>query len=88
MIYITDEVFNNLSWEPVDGLELGAMIEGKTIVGGEPTDYPQTSGYTLYLQDKRGNISALCVDTELLILNDPADYDYTPLYIGIAAVTG
>jgi len=54
MIPLTDNVFNRLSWEPVDGMSLDKLIEGLTVIGAEPTDYPLTDAVTIYLRDREG----------------------------------
>lgn len=64
MIPFTDETFNNLRWKPVDGMELDSLIQGLTVVGAEPTDYPQTDAITLYLRAEDGSIVALDIGTD------------------------
>jgi hypothetical protein len=64
MIPFTDCTFNNLSWKPVDGKKLDNLIEGLTVVGSEPTDYPLTDALTLYFRNKSGAILAINIDTE------------------------
>ena len=64
MIPFTDNAFNALSWEPVDGMELDSLIQGLEVVGAEPTDYPLTDAITLYLRAKDGAILALDIGTD------------------------
>jgi len=64
MIPFTDNTFNALSWKPVDGMELDSLIQGLTVVGAEPTDYPLTDAITLYLRDRSGAILALDIGTD------------------------
>jgi len=59
MIPVTDEVFNNLEWETLDGMTVDALIAGAEIVGAEPTDYPLTDGLTIYIKSKSGELCAL-----------------------------
>ena len=61
MIPVTDEVFNNLEWETLDGMTVDALIAGAEIVGAEPTDYPITDGITIYMKTKSGELCALSV---------------------------
>lgn len=56
---ITDEVFDSLSWENVDGRQLDGLITGWTVFGAEPIDYPITNGAIIYLRDASGNLAAL-----------------------------
>lgn len=64
MISLSDDSFNALSWKPVDGMELDSLIQGLTVVGAEPTDYPLTDAITLYLRAKDGAILALDIGTD------------------------
>ena len=56
---ITDEVFDSLSWENVDGRQLDGLITGWTVFGAEPIDYPITNGAIIYLRDASGNLAAI-----------------------------
>lgn len=58
-ILMDDEVYNNLRWEDVDGSKLDKLIEGMTVIGSEPIDYPLTDGIDIYLRGKDGFIYAL-----------------------------
>ena len=58
-ILMDEKVYDYLSWEDVDGLKLDTIIEGMTVIGSEPIDYPLTDGIDLYLKDKNGDIYAL-----------------------------
>lgn len=68
---LTDEAFNNLSWNKIDGEQLSELISGCTILGAEPTGYPLTDGAIFYLQDNSGNLAALelevCIDEEAIL---------------------
>lgn len=61
MIPVTDETFNKLEWETLDGMTVDALIAGAEIVGAEPTDYPTTDGLTIYMKTKSGELCALSV---------------------------
>lgn len=61
---ISDEEFNGLSWENIDGRELEALISGRRVRGVEPIDYPLTDGIIIYLQDNSGGLLALEVGTD------------------------
>lgn len=63
MIPLSADSFNALRWKPVDGMELDSLIQGLTVVGAEPTDYPLTDAITLYLRAKDGAILALDIGT-------------------------
>lgn len=80
MIPITDNVFNNLSWEPVDGESLDRMLEGLTVIGAEPTDYPLTDAVIIYLKDREGDILALDIGADI----DNTEPERNPFYINIA----
>lgn len=64
MIPLSADSFNALRWKPVDGMELDSLIQGLTVVGAEPTDYPLTDAITLYLRAKDGAILALDIGTD------------------------
>lgn len=82
MIPIRDEAFNSLEWKPVDGLELEKLIEGMTVIGSEPTDYPLTDGITLYLRAASGRLIALDIGAELYTVGE----DENPFYVRIADI--
>ena len=58
-ILMDAKVYDNLRWEDVDGLKLDKLIEGMTVIGSEPIDYPLTDGIDIYLRGKDGFIYAL-----------------------------
>ena len=64
MIPFTDDTFNNLRWKTADGMELDSLLQGLTVVGAEPTDYPLTDAITLYFRAKSGAILALDIGTD------------------------
>ena len=80
MIPITDRVFNNLSWEPVDGMSLDKLLEGLTVIVAEPTDYPLTDAVTLYLKDREGDILALDIGADIF----NTEPEENPFYINMA----
>lgn len=80
MIPLTDRVFNNLSWEPVDGINLDKLLEGLTVIGAEPTDYPLTDAVILYLRNREGDILALDIGVDIFN-TDPKG---NPFYISMA----
>lgn len=84
MIPLTDNEFNRLSWEQVDGLKVDSLITGLEVVGAEPTSYPLTDGLTIYLKDTEGNITALDIEADLYT-EDPEEI---PFYIAIARAEG
>lgn len=57
-ILMDAKVYDNLRWEDVDGLKLDKLIEGMTVIGSEPIDYPLTDGIDIYLRGKDGFIYA------------------------------
>ena len=59
MIPVTDEIFNNLEWETLDGMTIDALIAGAEIVGAEPVDYPMTDGLVIYMKTKSGELWTL-----------------------------
>ena len=58
-ILMDEKVYDNLRREDVDGLKLDKLIEGMTVIGSEPIDYPLTDGIDIYLRGKDGAIYAL-----------------------------
>ena len=84
MIPLTDNEFNRLSWEQVDGLKVDSLITGREVVGAEPISYPVTDGLTIYLKDTEGNITALDIGADIYT-EDP---DENPFYIAIARAEG
>ena len=79
MIPIRDDVFNNLSWEHIDGLELDKAIEGLTVIGSEPTDYPLTDGITIYLKKPNGDVIALDIGADYFSPDEGENPFYTHL---------
>ena len=84
MIPLTDNEFNRLSWEQVDGLKVDSLITGLEVVGAEPTSYPVTDGLTVYLKDTKGNITALDIGADIYT-EAPDEH---PFYIAIARAEG
>jgi len=80
MIPLTDNVFNRLSWEPVDGQSLDGLIEGLTVIGAEPTDYPLTDAVTIYLKDREGAVLALDIGADIFNTEPGGN----PFYINMA----
>lgn len=83
MIPLSDNKFDRLSWEQVDGQKVDSLITGLEVVGAEPVDYPVTDGLIIYLKDTEGNITAL--DIGNTYTEDP---DENPFYIAIARAEG
>ena len=82
-ILMDDEVYNNLRWEDVDGSKLDKLIEGMTVIGSEPIDYPLTDGIDIYLRGKYGAIYAL----EICYDNFARDTETeNPFYVKLAKV--
>ncbi len=79
MIPIRDDVFINLKWESVDGLDLDKIIEGLTVVGSEPTNYPDTDGVTIYLKKPSGDLLALDIGVEYFSTDEGENPFYTQL---------
>lgn len=79
MIPIRDDIFNSLEWRPVDGLKLDKLIEGMTVIGSEPTDYPLTDGITLYLRSPSGAMIALDIGADYFTAGDDENPFYTKL---------
>lgn len=82
MIPVNDETFNNLKWKHIDGLELDKTIEGLTVIGSEPTDYPLTDGITIYLKKPNGAMIALDIGADFYT----AESDDNPFYTHIADI--
>ena len=80
MIPLTDNVFNSLSWEPVDGMSIDKAIEGLTVIGAEPTDYPLTDALTIYFRDRDGAILALDIGADIF----NSEPEGNPFYINMA----
>lgn len=79
MIPVKEDVFNKLSWERIDGLELDKTIEGLTVIGSEPTDYPDTDGITIYLKKPSGDIIALDIGADYFFIDEGENPFYTQL---------
>ena len=75
------ENYDRMKWRPVDGRELESRINGFTIIGSEPVDYPLTDGLTLFLQSPSGALFALDIATDLEDDNEP------PLVIRMADIS-
>ncbi len=78
---LTGDVFDNLKWETVDGEELDKIIEGMTVIGSEPIDYPATNGILSYLKDNNNTIYAVEIGYENSI-----DEDGNPFYVSMAKI--
>lgn len=63
-ILLPDNIFDFLRWGTVDGMEVGTLIQGATVIGAEPIDYPLTDGVLLYLRDERGHTLVLDIGTD------------------------
>lgn len=79
-----DDVYNSLKWSEVDGKELDKIIEGATIVGAEPTDYPLTDGITIYIKNRAGELIALDIGADFI--KSPRSEDENEFYINMAVV--
>lgn len=82
MIQISDKEYNKLSWRDIDGARVDTLFTGSRVVGAEPTDYPDTDAITLYLEDAKGNITALEIGADRYTL-DPVD---NPFYMRITEI--
>lgn len=71
---IEADVFDNLEWENIDGMELDKMIEGLTVIGAEPVDYPATDGVIIYLQGKNKHIIAIEIETGVVHSGKSLDF--------------
>lgn len=80
MIPLTDNVFNSLSWEPVDGMSIDKAIEGLTVIGAEPIDYPLTDALKIYFRDRDGAILALDIGADIF----NSEPEENPFYINMA----
>lgn len=80
MIPLTDKAINNMRWKPVDGKKIDKLLEGLTVIGAEPIDYPDTDGITIYFRDRDGSILALETGIDL-IDTEPED---NPFYATIS----
>ena len=65
MVPISEEDYNRLHWKEIDGRNLEEKIEGLTVEGAEPIDYPTTSGFLLYLKDSEDNITVLEIEADI-----------------------
>lgn len=79
-----DDAYNSLKWSEVDGKELDKIIEGATIVGAEPTDYPSTDGIIIYIKTEQGELIALDIGEEFI--KSPRSEDENEFYINMAVV--
>lgn len=79
-----DDVYNSLKWSEVDGKELDKIIEGATIVGAEPTDYPLTDGITIYIKNRAGEL--ITIDIGADFIKSPRSEDENEFYINMAVV--
>ena len=70
---------DRLEWEPIMAKTLARAIEGSTITGIEPIDYPLTDGLIVYLTDRSGRQLALEIGADPM--SGPEE---NPFYIKIA----
>lgn len=61
---MSDEEYNALEWEAVDGMELAKAIVGLEVVGADPIDHPETDGMSIFFRDKEGGITVLVIESE------------------------
>ena len=74
-------VFDALAWEPIEAQALAQIVEGGTVTGLEPIDYPLTDGLVFYLTGRNGRQLALEIGA------DPAaNPEDNPFYINIAVI--
>lgn len=85
MFNISDDEFQKLEWEEMDGLKLDEFITGMKILGTEPCDYPLTDSMTTYLQAEDGSIYAMDIG-ERETLGIDKDDDLPPIFIKIAKI--
>ena len=70
---------DRLEWEPVMAKTLARAIEGSTVTGIEPIDYPLTDGLIVYLTDRNGRQLVLEIGADPM--TGPEE---NPFYIKIA----
>lgn len=70
---------DRLEWEPVMAKTLARAIEGSTVTGVEPIDYPLTDGLIVYLTDRSGRQLVLEIGADPM--TGPEE---NPFYIKIA----
>ncbi len=63
--------FDTLEWEPIGAKALVRAIEGGTITGAEPIDYPLTDGLIIYLTDRSGRQLALDIGADPMSEDEP-----------------
>ena len=85
MFNISDDDFNKLEWEEIDGFKLDEFITGMKILGSEPCDYPLTDSMTTYLQAEDGSIYAMDIG-ERETLDIEKDVDLPPIFVNIAKI--
>lgn len=54
---------------------LAAAIEGSTVTGAEPTNYPQTDGIIIYLLSRHGRQYTLEIRTDDISLEEHRPYE-------------
>lgn len=79
-----EKIYNGLKWEAVDGMALDKIIEGATVIGAEPTDYPLTDGITIYLKNRAGELVALDIGADFL--TSPRSEEENEFYISLAVL--
>ena len=84
MIPIDSQVMDRLEWIPVGGEALDLFVEGMTIVGSEPIDYPLTDGVILYLRAADGRMIALDIGVDIF----STDPEGNPFYVNVARIPG
>ena len=72
---------DNTIWEPAEAQTIAEAIEGSTVTGAEPIDYPATDGLIIYLIGRSGRQLALEIGADPD--TDPATGN--PFYIRFAA---
>lgn len=82
MISISEDVYNKLDWKPVHAHNLDKLLEGLTVVGSEPIDYPLTDGLIIYFKDASGHLTALDIGADAFVSGD----DENPFYTHLAEI--
>lgn len=75
-------ITDNLLWEPAGAQTIAEAIEGSTITGAEPIDYPLTDGLIIYLTGRSGRQLALEIGAD----PDADPTEGNPFYINLAAI--
>lgn len=75
-------ITDNLLWEPAGAQTIAEAIEGGTITGAEPIDYPLTDGLIIYLTGRSGRQLALEIGAD----PDADPTEGNPFYINLAEI--